>query len=105
MEIFDLVVKKQWYDLMKAGVKTEEFRRDCTHWQNRLFKHDRIRQFDIIRIRCGYTGIFTDYESRGIVWHEGGISRQYGDVRLEMPGPLFVIKLGGVYGKMVCISF
>ena len=101
MEILDLIVKRQWYYFMKAGMKTEEFRRDCTHWRKRLFKHDRIRQFDIIRIRCGYTPIFTDFECRGIVLHEGGISRQYGDVRLEMPGPLFVIKLGGVYEKKV----
>ncbi len=99
-DILDLPVKRQWFDLMKSGEKTEEFRRDCPHWRNRICKYQFFargncpRDFDFIRIRCGYTPEYIDFQCRGIFWHETGISRQYGDVRLEMPGPLFVIKLG-----------
>lgn len=31
-----LPIKKQWFDLIKAGIKTEEYRDDTPYYQSRL---------------------------------------------------------------------
>ena len=114
MDILDLVVAEPWFGLMASGIKTEEFRRDCDHWRKRLLKYPNLfnpfespidmghplsecfRKYDFIRIRNGNgadrpKSVFV---FQGIRWQADSISRQYGDIKLKMPGALFVISLG-----------
>ena len=36
MKILDLPLKKEWYDMIESGVKTEEYREIKPYWCNRL---------------------------------------------------------------------
>jgi len=37
--ILNLTLKKQWFDLIKSGVKVEEYREIKTYWARRLFDY------------------------------------------------------------------
>ena len=39
MSNLQLPLKKQWFDLTKSGVKTEDYREITAYWLRRLFKH------------------------------------------------------------------
>lgn len=52
MEMLDLVLTYQWFDMIDRGEKREEYRRICDYWTKRLAgKH-----YTHIRFRRGYTG-------------------------------------------------
>lgn len=36
MKILDLPLKKEWYDMIESGIKTEEYREIKSYWCNRL---------------------------------------------------------------------
>lgn len=51
MLILDLVLKGHWYDLIKSGRKTYEYREIKPYWTKRLFS----RAYTHVRFRRGYT--------------------------------------------------
>ena len=55
-----------------------------------------LKSFDAVRIRNGYGADRPQalFVCEGIKWQHEGIERKYGDVKLEMPGALFVVSLG-----------
>ena len=56
----NLVLKKEWFDLIEKGVKTEEYRDLTDYWITRLCEHDekgefvRFKPFKTVRFRLGY---------------------------------------------------
>lgn len=50
-----LSLKKKWFDLIKSGVKKEEFRALSEYWVKRLVDKDgNIRKFDRLVFTLGY---------------------------------------------------
>ena len=102
-----LIVAETWFGLMAAGIKPEEFRRDCQFWRNRLCVYRggfprEFRHFETILIVNGYgkTRPRAEFRFGGIRWQSEGVERIYRisddrpAIELKMPGALFVIKLG-----------
>lgn len=84
LHILNLTVTKQWYEMISAGIKKEEYREIKKYWLNRLFEplakdykhlpdfavgpslestqystipaYTKVRQFDAIRFTNGYGG-------------------------------------------------
>lgn len=50
MNILHLTLKKKWFDLIKSGVKCEEYREIKPYWNKRL----RNKHYDAIKFRNGY---------------------------------------------------
>ncbi|MDC7994442.1 ASCH domain-containing protein [Altibacter sp. HG106] len=77
--ILNLTLKKKWFDLIKSGVKKEEYREVKDYWQNRLEKPRtapfviRFKDFDCIRFRNGYAkdAPTFDIELKGIEYGTG----------------------------------
>ena len=44
-KILDLTVTYQWFDMIKAGVKTEEYRKIKPYWEKRLLDYDKLSQY------------------------------------------------------------
>jgi len=57
MKTLKLTLKKQWFDLIKSGVKLEEYREIKPYWQNRLlyWPLDEIRPFSHVQFTNGYS--------------------------------------------------
>jgi hypothetical protein len=75
MKILDLPLKKQWYQMIESGIKTEEYREIKPYWTNRLIdwssiitnkpgydfssyiylERDYPTDYDAVRFRYGYT--------------------------------------------------
>lgn len=53
--ILRLTIKKEWYDLIKSGVKTEEYREIKEYWNQRLRPNGDIKEFDFIEFKNGYS--------------------------------------------------
>ncbi len=51
MIILDLVLKSEWYDLIKSGNKKHEYREIKEYWSRRLF----AKPYSHVRFRRGYT--------------------------------------------------
>jgi hypothetical protein len=74
MNILQLTLKKEWFDLIECGEKKEEYREIKPYWNKRLrsksmdFSDEPFKQFDIVRFRNGYssTAPLMDVECRGI---------------------------------------
>lgn len=51
-----LAVKEQYFNEMKAGTKTEEYRLANAYWENRLFQRGTVepKEFDRVVITWGY---------------------------------------------------
>lgn len=49
-KILYLTLKKQWFDLINSGVKTEEYREIKSYWEKRLGNNN----YDIVEFRNGY---------------------------------------------------
>lgn len=45
-----LTLKKQWFDLINCGIKTEEYREIKPYWEKRLNN----KSYDIVEFRNGY---------------------------------------------------
>lgn len=67
MKLLDLVLKKQWYEMIKRGEKHEEYREIKPYWTKRLEdKNGNIKKYTHVRFRCGYTKQFIMYRITGI---------------------------------------
>lgn len=64
MKTLHLPLKKEWYNMIESGVKTEEYRYIKPYWINRLLKFGDIWGSieDIIRLGSIGMLIFKDYE-------------------------------------------
>lgn len=62
MTILDLVLKAHWYDLIKLGQKSCEYREIKEYWTRRLF----AKPYSHIRFRRGYTRENMLFEFAGI---------------------------------------
>ena len=51
MKILHLTLKKQWFDMIASGEKTEEYREMKPYWHKRLLN----RKYDAISFRNGYS--------------------------------------------------
>lgn len=77
-----LTIKKKWFDMIKSGVKIEEYREIKPYWTKRLFRtlpenglcNREFRAFDVIEFRNGYrkdspkikADFFRTYIGRGL---------------------------------------
>jgi hypothetical protein len=94
MTTLHLTLKKEWFDQISAGRKTEEYREAKPYWIARLMANgieNRTRHFDQIVFKNGYSSIARTMtvECLGIELHK----------QLTTPlghGPCFVIKLGKI---------
>jgi hypothetical protein len=50
MRTLHLTLKRKWFDLIKDGIKTEEYREIKPHWTKRL----RDQEFDSVKFVNGY---------------------------------------------------
>jgi hypothetical protein len=50
MKTLYLTLKKQWFDLINDGIKTEEYREIKPYWQTRL----EGKAYDVVEFRNGY---------------------------------------------------
>lgn len=101
MRILHLTLKKKWFDMIAAGIKSEEYRQVKPYWRNRLWVRDEhigldggyYRDFDIVRFKNGYAkdAPTMDVECKGIRF--GGGKQEWGAERYHN---YFVIKLGKI---------
>ena len=98
-----LSLKKEWYNMIESGIKTEEYREIKPFWCKRLihdydesmeefgviiFDNKNFKQYDRIKFTYGYTKKYMVFECNGI------------DVGIGNPNwgasdkPVFIIKLG-----------
>lgn len=52
--ILYLNLKREWYDMIDAGIKLEEYREIKQYWEDRLGEDDFGRFPDIVEFRNGY---------------------------------------------------
>ena len=116
-KILDLPLKKEWYEMIESGVKTEEYREIKPYWCNRLLSMypfitrywegilERVRKSEIdfdevllehgtrdythIRFRYGYTKRTMLFELKGITIGKG--NTEWGAPEDK---EVFILKLG-----------
>lgn len=56
MKILHLTLKKKWFDMIKSGEKTQEYREAKPYWASRLVDKDTLnyKKYDIVRFKNGY---------------------------------------------------
>lgn len=58
MKILKLTLKKKWFDLIKSGIKTEEYREIKQYWQTRLqtngYHRFEFKKFNRVQFTNGY---------------------------------------------------
>ena len=58
MKILKVIIKKEWYDLIKSGEKTIEYRDYSDFWISRLEnKNGSFRHYDLIEFKNDVTGL------------------------------------------------
>lgn len=55
MKTLHLVLKHKWYDMIEAGVKTEEYRNRTPYWEKRLVQAVLNGLIDRVTFHRGYT--------------------------------------------------
>ena len=61
MKILHLPLKKQWYEMIESGVKTEEYREIKPYWEKRLIDYKSVSaDYDRISFRRFVLGKWTD---------------------------------------------
>ena len=119
MKTLCLPLKKEWYEMIESGVKTEEYREMNTYWAGRLLevrrdfagdfqayedcidimKEDcidamerlsaKFKHFDVVRFSYGYTKRTMTFECKGIT-----IGRGKPEWGAPTDRNVFIIKLG-----------
>lgn len=87
MKILHLTLKKQWFDMIEAGLKPEEYREIKPYWEKRLVG----RNYDAVHFRNGYSK-----DSRQMRWKIAGIGKGRGNPALGAPvdKDVFIVMLG-----------
>lgn len=92
MKILHLHLKKQWYEMIERGEKTEEYRYITHYWTVRLFKYNHgmpLQKQMVVRFYYGYTSRTMDYIINSI---EDGIGKPQWGAPNEKK--VYIIKLG-----------
>lgn len=77
MKILDLVLKKEWFDMIKNGNKREEYREIKPYWTKRLIDKDgNFKSFTHVKFRNGYTNNFVVFRIKDI--HIGKGKEEWG---------------------------
>jgi hypothetical protein len=98
-----LSLKKEWYNMIESGIKTEEYREIKPFWCKRLihdydesmeefgaiiFDDKNFKQYDVVKFSYGYT-------KRTMTFEIENISVGYGNKEWGAPDNIvFIIKLG-----------
>ena len=90
MKTLFLPLKKEWYEMIESGVKTEEYREMKKHWVSRLWLiGGGVKHFDVVRFSYGYTKCTMTFECKGIT-----IGRGKPEWGAPIDRYVFIIKLG-----------
>lgn len=109
MKTLYLPLKKEWYEMIESGIKTEEYREIKPYWASRLFfcfgmpcidgnfpqlacsycEIFALRRFGAVRFSYGYTKRTMTFECKGITIGKGNPA--WGAPENE---EVFIIKLG-----------
>lgn len=106
MKTLHLSLKKEWYNMIESGIKTEEYREIKPYWEERLLKsnyrgsykklvvknYDKhsvlFKNYDVVRFSYGYTKRTMTFEIKEIVIGIG--IPEWGAPQKDV----FIIKLG-----------
>ena len=93
METLFLILKKEWFDMIAAGIKKEEYRAFNEYWYNRLSG----RKYSRVIFQHGYASDASrvEVECMGI-----DLSNK-GNVDWGFDGECFVIRLGKIIDKKI----
>lgn len=81
-----IVIKKEFFDMIVAKVKTEEFREDVPHWRSRLYdSNNKKKHFDLIEFINGY-----QTNARRVITEFKGVTKK---------GDKFIIGIGKIIKK------
>lgn len=92
MKTLTLSLKKKWFDLIKSGIKKEEYRECTEYWMKRLDdeKNHSFKRFDKIVFTLGYPK--KDDMSRRLVFRNPGIHYRTGKPEWGAePGKLYFV--------------
>jgi hypothetical protein len=89
VKVLHLNLKKKWFDMIRSGVKTEEYRELKKYWYMRLWDDD--TDYDFVCFRNGYSPIADE-----IIFEFGGVSMAMPNIDwTDKPDQVcFVITLG-----------
>lgn len=88
MRKLHLTLKKKWFDMIKSGLKKEEYREIKPYWTKRLCG----REYDVVEFRNGYSK-----DSPRLTIEYKGLCRGIGNPILGAPkNPVYIIKLGSI---------
>lgn len=88
MTTLHLTLKKKWFDLIKSGSKTEEYREIKSYWDKRL-----VKNYTQIKFRNGYAK-----NSPNFIIELKGIEVGFGNVQYGAPSTnkVYILKLGNI---------
>ena len=103
--VLDLPLKKEWYDMIESGIKTEEYRDLKPFWVKRIFRCYRNCSSSFDCSRCGFLPVSNvkleqvcfryGYTSRHMVFAIESITVGLGNPDWGAPAhPVIIIKLG-----------
>lgn len=104
MKILKLTLKKQWFDLIEKGIKTEEYREIKPYWQTRLqingYHRFEFKKFDRVEFTNGYNkkNPQITVECLNILIGQG--LPEWGATEGQK---CFIIKLGSEVGRQNCL--
>lgn len=86
-----LTLNKKWFDMIASGQKKEEYREIKKYWDQRLLHNGKIKQFDIVTFKNGYSRFspMMSFEVKEIVIADG--KPEWG---AEKGAKYYVIRLG-----------
>lgn len=92
MATLHLTLKKKWFDLIRSGVKTEEYREMKPYWDRRLMAG---KEFDTVTFKNGY-----QKNAPTFVIELKEIGSGLGVVEWGAPeaDPVYILKLGAIIG-------
>jgi hypothetical protein len=94
--VLHLTLKKKWFDMIKAGVKKEEYRELKDYWFDRLTEDDyplRAKKIDFVLFRNGYSKDAPQIKVECLGILIGDANPEWSD---NWKGGCFVIQLGAV---------
>ena len=112
MKILYLPLKKEWYDMIESGAKTEEYREIKPYWTQRLLKYGNtwgnyslvketykkgfllFEKYDAVSFSYGYTKRRMTFKVEDISIGKG--KKEWGAPDEEV----FIIKIGKLIGKV-----
>lgn len=88
MKVLHLTLKKQWFDMIASGEKTEEYREIKPYWNKRLNK-----TYDAIQFRNGYSK-----NAPAMLVELKEVLQSLGIVEWGAPEgmPVYILKLGNI---------